>query len=89
MGTRIGFVARLLMLTLAVSWATFQSRGQSGMTSKSLGDSTGTRAKQDDLPPCNSESHCRIGDYCFSAGVFTATILQMSDGRQETIAGFG
>ena len=73
MGTRIGFVARLLMLTLAVSWATFQSRVQSGMTSKSLGDSTGTRAKQDDLRPYNSEST--------AGSVITASALVSSQRR--------
>lgn len=48
------------------------------VTKTDSGDSS--RLTESNSRPCNIESHCRVGDFCFSAGNFSATVIQMSDG---------
>ena len=73
-------ILRMALATLISCTILGQLCGQSAATNGSSGDHAGARMTQSDSRPCNVEPICRISDYCFRAGDFSATILQMSDG---------
>ena len=80
MPNQLAYVRSIAMTIVLSSTIASQLRGQSAPTSESSGGHAGTRITQSDSRPCNVEPTCRISDYCFRAGDFTATIIQMSDG---------
>lgn len=76
----LAYVRSIAMTVMLCLTTESQLGGQSAATTESSGGHASTRMTQSDSCSCNVEPTCRISGYCFRAGDFTATIIQMSDG---------